>query len=200
MKSHSTTWRVIILALVLTTFACKKGPDLSGSQAQKSGESSSIQTQAEHPFTLDRSQAKRLIESFPEFTPVKSAYIRLSEPQIQQGQRLGLWEFGDDGWGLTSKGKMYFDSFFGSRESPTCYLGESVGRRVIEVTGLADGPTIIGPPGTVKEAEFTWDWNLEKIPVGVKNALGLTEKQGGAVLRLYDDGWRVYRVNADYER
>jgi hypothetical protein len=95
---------------------------------------------------------------------------------------------------VTPKGKTYFSFDMGSLQ-----IKEPMSRRVIEVTGIADGPGMLGPPGTIKDVQFTWKWNWDAVPKEVKQFLGPEPNpaKGEALLKLYDDGWRVEELKQD---
>jgi hypothetical protein len=106
--------------------------------------------------------------------------------QLQGGIKQGFWEQDRDArLSLTPKGQTYFEEIGGMLG----LVSKPLPRRVIEVTGVADGPS----PATTKEVQFTWKWDFGQIPNEVKSFLGPEPKpsEGAALLKLYDDGWRV---------
>jgi hypothetical protein len=197
MKWRDILAGTITVAVLLTSFACGTKPDLSGSKSDLSGSKSD----------LSRSEAKGVIEKSESFTPAHYPNISLKDEMVQAGLHQGLWRKGGNNptqqyWmlELTPKGKANFEAI----DAYLNYTGGSAGtlvlkpipRRVVEVTGISDGPGMVGPPGTVKIVEFTWRWNLEGLPDEVKNAVGqdLKDRKGNALFKLYDDGWRLERI------
>ena len=54
-----------------------------------------------------------------------------------------------------------------------------------------------GPSATIKDVQFIWDW--ENVPKEVRPFLGPKQYpvKGEALLKLYDDGWRVEEIKVD---
>jgi len=158
---------------------------------------------------LSRNQAKKVIVKSEKFTPA-DCKLKLEEPELQGGVREGLWSKTANVYNrpdcsyfaLTSEGKVYFrGDNLGSvgcsiNVVPYVEFAKPLARRVVEVTGITDGPGRLGPPGTVKVVEFTWKWEWGELSDQLKSVVGgeWKEAQAEALLRLYDDGWRVERV------
>jgi len=91
---------------------------------------------------------------------------------------------------LTERGKQYFDAI---REptalgAPVVLLPKEKPKAIIEVTGISDGPG-----DGVKQVEFDHTYGgLSDVLTRYCNA-GPYKKR--AVLRLFDDGWRVESVH-----
>jgi hypothetical protein len=45
-----------------------------------------------------------------------------------------------------------------------------------------------------KAVEFTWRWDFSRLPDTVPKILGNTDRPGVAYFALYDDGWRLVRI------
>lgn len=177
---------VTMLAVLLTSFACGGKSDLS------------------------RSQAKKVIEKSEKLTPA-DCRLTLGERELQGGLQEGLWSSRHDSdfmrpecssFRLTSRGKVYFrGDLLGSvgcsiNVTPHVEFAKPLARRVVEVTGISDGPGMLGPAGTVKVVEFTWQWEWGELSDQLKSVVGgeWKEAKAEAALRLYDDGWRVEQV------
>jgi hypothetical protein len=89
-----------------------------------------------------------------------------------QGRKF-LREIGCDPWGCTAG------------------LQNPVAGRVREITGIA---VLAGDTG-LRVADFTWDYR--DLP-GVVLKYAATPTTGAAQFRLYDDGWRVEKVELHY--
>jgi hypothetical protein len=157
---------------------------------------------------LSRGKAQKVIQASDKFTP-GAGYpeVSLNAGAVQSGLQAGFWEKAgqrrfiyDPIFVLTPKGKTYFSlivSLNADESGPTRVTLKPMPRRVTEVTGVTDGPGILGPPGTIKDVQFTWKWDLDPLPQEVKPFLGTEPppSKGEALLKLYDDGWRVEQVN-----
>lgn len=157
---------------------------------------------------LTRSKARQIIDSSPEFSkPNQVVSYTLDGQEIQKGMAQDFWRRRET-WGrgelvLTNSGSTFFVSALldlGETKA-TVTLSPTSRRLVKEVTGIADAPALSGgsgAPNTLKMVEFTWDWDDKSFPPGLKAFLGKLGKpspaNGSAILRLYDDGWRLEHV------
>lgn len=143
------------------------------------------------PSELSRSEAERLIRSNGQFT--KDLYsMPIRDRTGAEGVRAGLWTIqgalGEDfAAELTPKGKEYFTFCQGSGAYVLLRAGWK--RRVTQVTGIAEA----GEGG--KEVEFLWE--VENVPTEVATVLELGPWRARALLRRYDDGWRVSGIDLD---
>jgi hypothetical protein len=170
---------------------------------------------------LSRGKATKVIQASDKFTPGNQD-AHLKADTVRVGLEQGFWQKGPENPHLftdrtaanpdgkvytiilTPKGSTYFSSI-GGFIYPGQPLGEAflqtktMPRRVVEVTGIADGPEIEGPQGTTKDVQFTWKWDLDSVPKEVKALLetGPKASKGEALMKLYDDGWRVEEVKLD---
>ncbi len=149
---------------------------------------------------LSRSKTNKVIQASTKFTPGEYSLQPAGDAALA-GVQQGFWKkeqlvgFGSF-YALTPKGETYFTNQGGGYLK----LKQTMGRRVIEVTGIADGPGVLGPPGTIKDVEFTWDWDWDSLPKDVKVVLVTTKpapSKGEALLKLYDDGWRLEEIKLD---
>ena len=157
---------------------------------------------------LSRSKAEKIIQASAKFTPGQY----MARPELQDGLNKGLWRVGPFNYlaGVndvvaTEKGKTYFSSVGGNAYRAGggwqgwVSVQVSIPRHMVELTGIADGPGMLGPPGTVKDVQFTWKWDWNDIPNEVKSFVPLQNSsqpaaplsKGEALLKLYDDGWRL---------
>ena len=155
---------------------------------------------------LSRSEAGRVIQESTKFTPADYDVggVTISADGFRAGLQQGFWKpFSGNNYSCTRKGQEYF--------SGDCWLEnyrftitanytpkvKALPRLVTDVTGIADGPGTSGPPGTTKQVVFSWKWDWDNIPKEVKPFLGPEPKpsNGQALLKLYDDGWRVEEVH-----
>lgn len=93
---------------------------------------------------------------------------------------------------VTEKGKKFFDraegQIGGVFDGPFSVVPSAPIRcRVIEVTGITD------VDNSTKIAEYQWNWDLTKQPQEVQDLLLVSNPamKGTAILKLYDDGWRL---------
>jgi hypothetical protein len=137
--------------------------------------------------TLTRPTAQTVISSSPRFAT--AATIALVDPgqTVKAGVREGFWhEQGFGGIALTADGRQAFGQIAGFPEY-IATLPNPIRREVVSITGIADAT--VGR--NLKEVQFRWRY------VGLSEAAarytgqGVSPHDGVAVVRLYDDGWRV---------
>ena len=162
---------------------------------------------------LSRTQAGRLIESHEDFSPT-TLWVKFKPNLLRLGQKKGIWLV-SAGWSnniiQTELGKQM--SFFEFFKTHTCRLNASqpsvpcisfqnasgfgrydtarVQARVTLKVKAVTGITSLEP--TSKQAEFTCTYTV------AEGLWHVAEKRpetctGVAVLKLYDDGWRVIAV------
>ena len=155
---------------------------------------------------LDRAKAKRPIEAGKEFASSVSQ-IDCEESGLQQAEKEGILRFKrgqgslllfgssykPDVWEVTPEGKKHFVEV-GQGAMFECYatLATPVKPRVVEVTGIADVAGL--GAGQMKEVKFTWTYDLSEPVQRYTGSNGTRE--GNAVVRFYDDGWRLERLRA----
>lgn len=141
---------------------------------------------------LTRSHAKELLGQHEKF--VSATELPFDKNMIETGVSEGLWhkpKFFDIE--LTEEGKRYFAENIDLLEfGGKLVLLEPIKRQVIEITGITDGPKLLGEG--IKEVQFIWEFG--EISAIVAKYLILNESGGGryegaALMRFYDDGWRV---------
>lgn len=162
---------VLILSLVLQV-ACS-----GANQPNQAGSGATGQ--------LTREVAARLIGQAPKFNTVRS--IALLREGQRGGVREGLWS---EQRVLTPLGRQYFAEVVFNIPDNLVSPVKPATRTVTEVTGIADHP--LGP--SVKEAQFRWKYEGLDELVARLTGQGSEPHTGEALLRLYDDGWRVEDV------
>jgi len=146
---------------------------------------------------LTRQKAAALIaQKMEEFSPAKPELMfnkdLIGDRDARlKGIREGLWYWRKPKRGpfleltLTPKGKEFFEEVEGALVT----LAKPYMPRVIEITGIADAPFVTG----VKEVAFTWEW--QGVPDLVRAYCNVSPLEGNALIRLYDDGWRIENLN-----
>lgn len=145
---------------------------------------------------ITRDRAKELLEHHAELAQPVSSLTIVSRDAYEAGVLEGLWgvdagSYMQNGSAvLTAEGQKHFSklSVLGDR---TATLVSPARRQVVEITGLADAP--IG--NAVKECKFKWRYSGLSLIVGRYTGQADLQHDGHALLRLYDDGWRVEEVN-----
>jgi len=135
---------------------------------------------------LTRDSAGKLIESSDDFRTPQSK-VPLSDQGLSAGQLLGYWSPRGE---LSNKGRQFF-SDNARRGSVT--LNQPLSRTVVEVTGIADAVTPLAGQkgGSIKETQFSWVYaNVPPVPKRIIAGGGT----GTAIIRLFDDGWRIDRI------
>lgn len=134
---------------------------------------------------LSRSKAQSLIQVNEDFSKPQMT-VKLSSGARNKGESQGFW---DDKGKLTPKGRDTFVSFRWSRAT----VRKTLSREVTYVTGIANAVTPFGgAPGDVKEVQYQWEYNNLKGPARRFIVRGGT---GVALMRLYDDGWRIEEIS-----
>ena len=135
-------------------------------------------------------------------------------PLLRAGLKLGWWRRESVYFRLTEKGKAYFG------EPRAILLREPVRRFVVEVTGITDAPSVLGPSAKIVQYTWAFDWTHVPLPVmlamssSVDVPFNEAAKQDGpeiikffnqlekrdphkaqALFKLYDDGWRVEKAD-----
>lgn len=131
---------------------------------------------------LTRDRAASLIAAVPAFAQLAEA-----AKVIPQGRELGVAQgkWNREG-GITVKGQ---EDFSGWPSYNRLGLRRQLKRSVVEITGIADAVTPLAGtlPGS-KEVQFRWEYANVEGPV---RRFVVTGGTGVAILRLFDDGWRV---------
>jgi len=134
--------------------------------------------------SLSRDKAKSIIQESRDFAPQKIKFV-LTAQELQDGATKGYWQYRTiaSGFGgtatmfsLTSVGMKVFRlddedhqvlAFTGGDISVT--TREAIPKKIIEVTGIADGA--VGQNGTSKVVEFVWQLDLKTLPTDVSEFL-----------------------------
>jgi hypothetical protein len=144
---------------------------------------------------LTRGKAKDLIERSEGFKPTQT--LRNDGTRANKGVELGFWvhdPWSSEGFKLTAKGSSYF----GGVNRAEVSMLKPVSRRFVEITGMTAAPGF--SPDVAQSVTFTWKWDFDGYPPEVSDLIQgptPTPNNGEAVLKLYDDGWRVENVSAD---
>jgi hypothetical protein len=145
---------------------------------------------------LSRSKVQKLLDSSERFTPKQSSLI-LSKQEVDCGLQGGLWARVGP-WGnlmLTPKGAAEFSSVSARGDGGGALgLKKPVKRHVVEIQGIRDWP---GSEGKQKYAEFSWSFDMDDWSSIAKSCFPPPppKNKGQAMFALYDDGWRLDRVD-----
>ena len=138
---------------------------------------------------LDRGDAAALIERSAEFAqPVRS--VGLVAGGFEEGHAQGFWDA--DGNPIPKTERP-----FARRASAwNLELLGPLSRKVSKITGIAPAISSLGgeAAGGMKEAQFTWEYSNVH---GFARRFLVRGGTGVAVLRSYDDGWRVEDVKIE---
>ncbi len=108
----------------------------------------------------------------------------------QKGQWVlvgGRWQKGQDVVNVTDQGRRYISSARSKGDSLYEVTFLEAYKRQCIVTGIAN-------QGTDKLVEFNWDYRDFPFEIGICIPGGRSGT-GSALMRLYDDGWRVGELN-----
>jgi TonB family protein len=140
------------------------------------------------PGSITRATAKALITQAAAFQ--QSVQLTLAEGAAEGGIKEGIFFYDRASYGTltpTVEGRKIFAGVSSTVITP---LTGPAKLEVVEVTGIADAAL-----GT-KEVHFTWRYIGLSAEVARYSGQGSSPHDGTAFLRLYDDGWRVERINA----
>lgn len=113
--------------------------------------------------------------------------VPVTQDAFELAKRDGL--LGSQFLELTPKGQQFFDKYWYYAGSAT--LKAPLKCEALEVTGITDGPQ-----AGVKVVNFTWRYTGTVDAVNRYTGTTGVNHQGQAVMKLYDDGWRVENVDA----
>jgi hypothetical protein len=118
---------------------------------------------------------------------VPQSTVSLAGQALEGGQEEGMWTCAKT-CVVTAAGLKYFAGLTGGQVT----LREPLRLEVVQVTGIADAPLGVG----LKEVHFQWR------PVGLSDVVARYIGQRGsanavAVLRLFDNGWRVVQTGVN---
>lgn len=140
------------------------------------------------PPKLTRGSSKTLVE---QALTLEKPPLSLTPDGIERGKRDGLWEYGFIIRVLTPRGEELFESFVSLPLLGAWVRPREGAPQLIEVTGITDPMEWeqSGDPSHLKEVHFSWAYTgLEE---EVRALVEARVEQGKALMRLYDDGWRV---------
>jgi len=147
---------------------------------------------------LSRSQAADLIHGSDQFSKTEQ-WAQLYAGAYEKGIENGLWTgWTPDGLKLkfTAKGSELFPEVetyrsFGSVVA-RAQLSDHPIKTSAEVTGITLAPSRLGQASV---AQFTWRYI--GLPLEVRRYV-VDGGSGEALIRMYDDGWRLEKLNFDY--
>jgi ankyrin repeat protein len=139
---------------------------------------------------LTRPTAQQAIAANSAFA--SASVLVLCDPAntVKAGVREGLWtEQGFGGLAITPAGHRCFSSIDGFPDYKAHLVGPAK-RTVVAVTGITDN----GPGGSEKLVLFTWRYSALPEVVSRYTCQGGQPHEGHALVRLFDDGWRVQNL------
>jgi hypothetical protein len=111
--------------------------------------------------------------------------------------RVGYVQKQGNGWALTAKGNAASGNWQRDPERPNARLVPVAKREITAVTGITDAE--LGQ-GTI--AEFTWVWRstvvleeVSRVDPRIAQKYAAEEHKGEALLKYYDDGWRIQEIH-----
>ena len=161
--------------------------------------------------SLTREKAKDVIEHSANYKP-QSLGLNLKWNEADELIKEGYLDWKNDllygnktsyyALVISAKGSKYFARCDGYAEmiragvvstsirTPFVLLATPVRPAVVAVTGLADGPD------KTKIVEYQWNWDLSDLPSEIRNVISKESnvRSGKGTLRLFDDGWRVDKL------
>jgi len=148
-----------------------------------------------------RAKAKDIIEESDNYK-LQKRWIAVTRSEANDCIRHGYLTWVDMmTWHLvvTQKGKVFFDGAQGEIVTPGDIVVQQLAvapsvpikPHVIEVTGITDGDN-----GS-KIVEYQWNWDFKGQPKEVQDLIFKDNPAipAKATLKLYDDGWRVIKVD-----
>ncbi len=205
--------------LVMLSWGCGGKSELSRSKAKKLIEGSEnpmqrIEEEKTYEVAIERKDRAAIGLAVDKLSP--GATLGISPQTVANGMRQGLWVASQYHCiDVTFKGGKYFvaGSYCPTAASiltPEGYkssgpnagmieltVAKTIKRHIIEVTGISDAPAMVGTPGTVKVAAFTWKWDRGDLPSELRSYVVDADirrferlHDSKALFQLYDDGWR----------
>jgi len=150
--------------------------------------------------SLSRSKAKDILQASKQFSEIASD-IRLTDAEIKRGTEQGYWGAANSGvfifgegpsLNFTAKGKQLFESYaHQSGGTSPRWINEALKPLVTEVTGITDNGQ------NEKAAAFNWTVDSSKLPPDIRPIFkDHPAKDGVAVFKLFDDGWRLEMITS----
>jgi hypothetical protein len=145
---------------------------------------------------LTRAKAQRVIQASDAYKPQKRVLLLQKQDLdacVANGYLRWNRSFTDLSLSRTAKGNQFFESARGEWLGQMMLQPASVGTAfplkptVVRVTGITDGEN-----GS-KVVEYDWVWDSDGVPPEMKSVFIVDKapNHGKAMLKLYDDGWRV---------
>jgi hypothetical protein len=150
--------------------------------------------------SLSRTKAKDILQASKQFAEI-AGDIRLTDAEIRRGTEQRYWVAANSGvfifgegpsLNFTAKGKQIFESYARqSGETPPRWINEALKPLVTEVTGITDTGQ------NEKTVAFNWTVDSSKLPPDIRPIFkDHPVKEGVAVFRLFDDGWRLEMITS----
>ena len=137
---------------------------------------------------LSREHARDLILKSKSIQDL-STIVHLHSKGLGQGRDLGLWTIARGKGSPTEKGRMLISELVRpSRADAYVKLITPSDVPSVEVTGITDAR------GGGKLAEFSWKY--KNLPQEIQ-PFACAGGTGGAIFKLYDDGWRIIEVGVE---
>jgi len=144
--------------------------------------------------SLSRDKAKALINASDQFAQIaeRTAALEIDRDSFNQGVQRGYWESvnpNDAEAHITRAGGKFFSRVFTSSPSGKglflVYAHVRLNPSVVEVTGISES-----------KVEFTYVRNVDQLPPEIRDIFREQPppSKGRAIVRLYDDGWRVVEI------
>jgi hypothetical protein len=148
---------------------------------------------------LTRAKALTLLNAVKELgEPTVQVMVTLDCYNLAQRDGLILARNEMSGDQLSPKAGQYFSFYQGVFTADhTWGLGRAdlktpLKRKATEVTGITDAPMESG----TKVVQFKWEYvDVPDFVNRYTGTIGIPHKEGEALIRLYDDGWRVEQVH-----
>ena len=140
--------------------------------------------------TLSRNDAAELISKSSNFQQLRSS-IPFHSQWDQTAHNEGVINGYSGSWCSVTDPRLLAMLKDGNCSTFTAELRQPVSTPSIEVTGITDA-AIASNSAKIKEVQFSWRYH--DVP-GPLNRFIVSGGTGEAVIRLYDDGWRLENIN-----
>jgi hypothetical protein len=184
---HKTKGRTMHVPLLRHSFELAVGAALLSSSVLSAVSPDDGKAQT---VVLTRKLAASVIARDPRFASARAMSLADPGKTSDAGVREGLWiKQGFGGLSLLADGQRFFTQLDGFPDY-FAVLREPARREIVEVTGIADAP--VGR--NTKEVQFRWRYVGLPEVVARYCGQGPVAHDSTALLRLYDDGWRVEQL------
>lgn len=206
--------KAVIAAMIeraggISTTTVETAPDRSAAKRTPESVPPPVSEAMRRAKTLTRPAASALIQSSkeastPQFEMVflgadfrRSDFIGFGNWHVVDAlARTGYVQNGRDGWALTGKGSSASADWRLDPDRKQARLIPMAHRKVIAVNGITEAGLNMG---TI--VEFSWVWRptalaeeLGAVEPRIAKKYDAVEQRGEALLKYYDDGWRVQKI------